>query len=146
MCRDASRDRSRHPRRMRNPHFYVSGMIPMLKCAADARCIAFNLGNGFCVLPSRLPKCHEPDDNDEFISTQLTQPDFKTPKANNQTLLITVTCSGFLVIQQLSPPICDPRFQQGHAIVSILKTLLKINEVYWTSWWRNSPLWPWLST
>ena len=51
----------------------------MMKCAADARCTAYNFssGYGFCeVLPIR-PKCYDPDDDDDFVFTQLKLPDFK---------------------------------------------------------------------
>ena len=50
----------------------------MMKCAADAHCIAFNFrsGDGLCELLPGLPKCYEPDDRDDFIFTHLKLPNF----------------------------------------------------------------------
>ena len=53
----------------------------MIKCAADARCTAFNFrsADGLCELLPDLLKCYEPDDNEDFLFTQLKLPDFKPP-------------------------------------------------------------------
>ena len=76
---DFEADHRRAPDGIISAHRGISRRICMLKCAADVRCTAFNFrsGDGFCELLPELPKCYEPDEDNDFIFTQLKQSDFK---------------------------------------------------------------------
>ena len=79
LCVDFETNHKRAQHDILSAHSGLSRGQCMMKCAADARCTAFNFrsGDGFCEHMPKLPKCYEPDDNEDFTFTQLKPPDFK---------------------------------------------------------------------
>ena len=79
LCTDFEIDNKRAQHDVLFTHSGLSKRHCMMTCAADARCIAFNFrsGDGFCELLPELAKCYEPDDDNDFIFTQLKLADFK---------------------------------------------------------------------
>ena len=78
LCVDFEMDHKRARYDVMSAQLCLSRSQCMMKCVADARCIAFNFrsGDGLCELLPGLPKCYEPDDHDDFIFTHLKLPDF----------------------------------------------------------------------
>ena len=103
LCVDFEMDNKRSQHGVISDYFGLHRRQCMMKCAADATCMAFNFRSrdGFCELLLGLSECYEPDDDDDFIFTQLKLPDFKSPLAKQSKPSILVTCNGF--IQQRIP-------------------------------------------
>ena len=91
LCIDFEMDHKRAQHDVLSANLCLSKRQCMMKCAADARCTAFNFrsGDGFCELLLALPECYEPGNDDDFIFTQLKLPNFQPPMAKQSKPLAT---------------------------------------------------------
>ena len=143
LCVDFEMNHKRAQHDILSAHSGLSKGQCMMKCVADAPCTAFNFrsGDGFCEHMPELPKCYEPDDNEDFTFTQLRLPDFKPLMAKQAKPLGTSdmewlpcdsttvpTSSNVRVTSDIYVALC---FHRGMYLPAYWKSSLKLMRVFY---------------